>query len=101
MFVHKLGRAVMGTKEEMGSERRAALWMNLDEAGALVNALLSAAPTADVPDELADRLLCRIATIHRTLHRSEVGISATRRGGRRRDLPRRRESYVKTLDCAG
>lgn len=49
--------------------RRAPLWLNPEEADAFLSVLMSAPPVADVCPRLADRLMCRVATVRRTLMR--------------------------------
>lgn len=53
-------------------ERRVALWMTQEEADAFLTVLLNAPPTSEVPGEITERLLCRVANAHRAFERAET-----------------------------
>jgi hypothetical protein len=63
------------TGDSMDSARRVALWITQEEADAVMSVLLHAPPSDEVPGEMAERLLCRVADLQRQFSR-EAAIRA-------------------------
>jgi hypothetical protein len=85
------------TDDCMGSERRVALWVNQEEADAVMSVLLEAPPSVEVPGELTELLLRRIAEVQRQFAR-EAAREASRLNAKMElasEIPARRRLYIR------
>jgi hypothetical protein len=72
--MHGRHREVTRIMKETGyrsDKRRIAVWMTQEEADAVLNILLQAPPSPEVPDDVAERLLVRVADVQRAFCREE------------------------------
>jgi hypothetical protein len=53
----------------VAARRRAPLWLDPEEADAFLAVLMTAPPTPNACPTVADRLMCRVATVRRALLR--------------------------------
>jgi hypothetical protein len=61
--------AAAGVTSSATARRRAPLWLDPEEADAFLAVLMTAPPTPNACPTVADRLMCRVATVRRALLR--------------------------------
>lgn len=73
------GNTVTSGRFARRQQPRAAVWMTRAEAEAVMEVLLQAPPSPEVPAEMTERLLCRVAQAQRVLCRADARRGRVRR----------------------
>ena len=75
--------------EDIATTRRVALWITADEADALMAVLLHCPDAPHIAGATTERLMCRVAGVHRDLKRASVRRKTGERAVSRRVVVRR------------